>query len=156
MGLVFAQSSNLALSAVSVEQSGEASGVNNTIRQIGTSFGSAIIGAVILTTLASGLAGGVQNSTVIPVAAKPALATAVSQQASQVELGGVSKDQATKKLPPAMDRELTRIAHQASADASRKAIIYTGVFLLAALAVSSALPNVRDLEKRGRESAAAH
>jgi hypothetical protein len=55
-----------------------------------------------------------------------------------------------------MDRELTRIAHQASADASRKAIIYTGVFLLAALAVSSALPNVRDLEKRGRESAAAH
>ncbi|MEO8784771.1 MAG: DHA2 family efflux MFS transporter permease subunit [Candidatus Saccharimonadales bacterium] len=153
MGLVFAQSSNLALSAVSVEQSGEASGVNNTIRQIGTSFGSAIIGAVVLTTLASGLSTGVLNSSVIPVAAKPALAQQVSQQASNVELGGVGKDKATRQLSPQVTSELTRIAHQASSDGSRKAIAYTGVFLLAALAVSTALPNTHDLEKRGREGA---
>ena len=76
MGLVFAQSSNLALSAVPVKDSGEASGVNNTIRQVGTSFGSAIIGAVVLTTLAGGLSTGVLNSKVIPQDAKMALSSA--------------------------------------------------------------------------------
>lgn len=155
MGLVFAQASNLTLSAVSVEQAGEASGVNNTIRQIGTSFGSAIIGAVVLTTLASGLASGVTHSQVIPEQMKPALAESVAHQASNVELGGVGADGATHSLPAYIEAELTNIAHQASADASKKAMLYTAGFMLLALVVSSAMPNTRQLE-RSETPAAGH
>jgi EmrB/QacA subfamily drug resistance transporter len=147
MGLVMAQASNMTLSAVSVEQSGEASGVNNTIRQIGTSLGSAIIGAVVLTSLASGLTNGVKNSTVIPKHMKQAISESVSSQASGIELGGTESDKSTHKLPENIKSELTTIAHQASADSSKKAMLYTSFFMLVALAVSSFMPNTRQLEK---------
>jgi EmrB/QacA subfamily drug resistance transporter len=143
MGMVMAQASNITLSSVSVEQSGEASGVNNTLRQIGSSFGSAIIGAVVLTTLASGLAGGVVKSRVIPDAVKPQIAHAVSSQASNVELGGASTG--ANKLPIAVQKELERIAHQASAEASQKAMVYTGLFTFVGFLVSFALPNKKNL-----------
>jgi EmrB/QacA subfamily drug resistance transporter len=147
LGLVFAQASNLTLSAVSVEQSGEASGVNNTMRQVGSTFGSAIIGAVVLTTLASGLVKGVVNSPDIPAKLKPQLSSYVARDAVNASLGGVQLDGNTAaKLPADIGTVLTDIAHQASADASRKAMFYTGVFLLGAFAVSFALPNTRDLE----------
>lgn len=154
MGLVFAQASNMTLSAVSVEQSGEASGVNNTIRQIGTSFGSAIIGAVVLTSLASGLSAGVSNSQVIPDNMKSAIAESVSAQASSVELGGVESDSVTHSLPDNISAELTKIAHQASADASKRAMLYTAAFMLAAFAVSSLMPNTRQLEKSAKPAIA--
>lgn len=149
MGLVFAQASNLTLSAVSVKESGEASGVNNTLRQVGTSFGSAIIGAVVLTTMSSSLVAGVNNSTVIPDQYKPQISQTVSEQASNIELGGGNSN-GTQHLPPAMQAELTTVAHQASADATRQAMLYTGIFVIAAFAVSFALPNTKDLEKQGR------
>lgn len=147
MGLVFAQASNMTLSAVSVEQSGEASGVNNTIRQIGTSFGSAIIGAIVLTTLASSLNAGISNSQVIPANMKSAIVGTVGSQSSRVELEGIKSDSATKSLPDYIIEELTKISHQASADASKKAMLYTSIFMLVALLVSSRMPNTRQLEK---------
>lgn len=156
MGLVFAQASNLTLSAVPVSESGEASGINNTLRQVGSTFGSAIIGAVVLTTMASSLIGGVNESTVIPEQLKPQISQAVSEQASSIELGGEGSG-ATAQLPAPVQAELKTIANQASADSSQQAMLYTAVFMVAAFSVSFALPNVRDLEKRGKAApAAAH
>lgn len=152
MGLVFAQASNLTLSAVSVKEAGEASGVNNTLRQVGSTFGSAIIGAVVLTTMASSLAGGVSNSTTLPEAYKPQISSALAAQAASGGLDGVSNS-TTDKLSPEIQEELVNIGHQASADASRQAMLYTGIFMTAAFAVSFALPNTRDLEHHARNKA---
>jgi len=145
LGLVFAQASNMTLSAVPVDQAGEASGVNNTLRQVGASFGSAIIGAVVLATLATSLSSGVKNSPVIPDTIKPQLASAVSAQASNVELGG-GDTSATDKLPQHIKTELTHIAHQASADGSRKAMLYTAFFMFTAFLASFALPSQATME----------
>lgn len=155
MGMVMAQASNLTLSAVSVQQAGEASGVNNTVRQIGSTFGSALIGAVLLTALASNLSSGIQSSTVIPQAMKPQIAKSIAQSSANIELGGVNSDRKAAALPPAIDAELTKIAHEASAKGSSKAIMYTGIFGVVALAASTFLPNTHDLEERGRKSAIA-
>jgi EmrB/QacA subfamily drug resistance transporter len=154
MGLVMAQVSNLTLSAVSVEQSGEASGVNNTLRQVGSSFGSAIIGAVLLATLTSSLAGGINKSTVIPENQKAQLSQSVAQQAANVELGGVSSD-TTSKLDPAVDAELTNIVHTASADGSRKAILYTGLFAGVGFLIAFMLPNDMNLDRHAEASVSA-
>ncbi|HSX40159.1 MAG TPA: MFS transporter, partial [Candidatus Saccharimonadales bacterium] len=62
LGAVMAQISNLTLSAVSVQQAGEASGVNNTLRQVGATLGVAIIGSVLLLNITNNLQTGVQNS----------------------------------------------------------------------------------------------
>jgi EmrB/QacA subfamily drug resistance transporter len=146
LGLVMAQSSNMALSAVSVEQAGEASGVNNTLRQVGSSFGSAIIGAVLLTTLAGSLAKGVTSSSVIPDSAKPAIAAKVAAQASNVELSGVTPADSGNGSP-AVKKELSTIATQASADGARQAVIYTGAFIFVGFLLSFALPHTHDLEE---------
>lgn len=156
MGLVMAQASNLTLSAVPPDQSGEASGVNNTLRQVGSSFGSAIIGAVLLTTVAGSLAKGITNSPVIPARAKAALSAKVSSQASNVELSGVGTA-TSGSVSPAVTTELTSIANQASADGARQAMLYTGFFVFIGFLISFALPHTHDLEAAGRKApAAAH
>ncbi len=149
IGLVMAQASNLTLSAVSVEQAGEASGVNNTLRQVGSSLGSAIIGALLLTALVSRLAGGITQSSLIPAAQKPLLTASVSAQASNVELGGVNTDSQTNNLPLDIKQELNTVAVSASAKSSSQAILYTAGAITAAFVASFALPNIKDLE-RGR------
>lgn len=153
LGLVMAQASNLTLSAVSVEQAGEASGVNNTLRQVGSSFGSAIIGAVLLSTVATGLTHGISNSAVIPESMKPQISRSVVANASNVELGGSSQG-GTTALPVPFDDELKTIARQASADGSSQAILLTGVAVGMAFVASFLLPNRKDLERN--EPAAGH
>lgn len=157
MGLVMAQASNVTLSAVPVHQSGEASGVNNTLRQVGSSLGSAVIGAVLLTTLSSSLASGVTNSTVIPAQIKPVLAAKVAASASDVELSG-TQTKNTGQLSPAVQQELTTIAHQASADGARTAVLYMAGFIGIGFLISFALPHTHDLEERHNQKpvAAAH
>lgn len=146
MGLVMAQASNLTLSAVSVEQAGEASGVNSTLRQVGSSFGSAVIGAVLLTTLATSLSSGIKNSSVIPDQLKPTMASQVAAQASTVELSGTGQESQAQHLTLELQQELTTIAHQASSDGSQHAVIYMGVFIGLGFLASFRLPNIRDLE----------
>lgn len=147
MGTVMAQASNMTLSAVSVDLSGEASGVNNTLRQIGSSFGSAIIGAVLLTTVAGSLSTGITNSPVIPAESKVALAKKISASASDVELSGVQSDKNAKPVPPFIEKELTSIANQASADGARTAVVYMGAFIAVGFLISFALPYTHDLEE---------
>jgi predicted MFS family arabinose efflux permease len=157
LGLVMAQASNVSLSAVSVQQAGEASGVNSTMRQVGSTFGSAIIGAVLLTTIAGGLANGVEKSAVIPANMKPAIASAVAAKASDVELSGTDQTDKAENLPPSFGRELTSIAHQASADGARKAVLYTGGFIAIGFLASFALPHTHDLEAAAsKQPVAAH
>jgi EmrB/QacA subfamily drug resistance transporter len=146
IGLVMAQVSNLTLSAVSVQEAGEASGVNNTFRQIGSSFGSAIIGAALVATLTASLSSGVKASPVIPEAQKPAIAQAVSSAASSVEFGGVRQESA-HPLPPAVEQELSRIAKQASTDGSRRAIVFTTIFSFLGFLLAGLLPNVKNVER---------
>lgn len=156
MGLVMAQASNVTLSAVPVAESGEASGINNTLRQVGSSFGSAIIGAVLLTTLSTSLVSGVKDSQVIPEAVKAQLSESLSSNASNVELGGGDNKSAADSLPAPIKSELTQIAHEASAEGSRRAIAITGAFILLAAGVATMLPNTKDFEHKEAGPVAAH
>jgi EmrB/QacA subfamily drug resistance transporter len=151
-GLVMAQISNLTLSAVSIEEAGEASGVNNTLRQVGSSLGAAVIGAALVVSLGHGLSSGVLASDVIAQEQKPPLAASLSRQASEVELGG-NRDKSVQTLPATVQAELKRIAHEASAHASRQAILFNTAFALGALALTFLLPKSRDVERN--ESATA-
>lgn len=143
MGFGFSQLGNLTLSAISVEQSGEASGVNSTIRQIGSSFGSAIIGAALISTLTSSVVTRLQDSTVIPVQAKSAIIKQVKETGSNIEF---QKPDGETNIPPAIKKEITSSIHQATVDGNKVSIAFTGGFSLIALGFSSVLPNIKDLE----------
>ena len=63
VGLAIAQLSNLVLSDIPSDKSGQGSGATNTIRQLGASLGIALIGAVLFSTFQTAAAPLVQNST---------------------------------------------------------------------------------------------
>ncbi len=144
MGMVMAQISNMTLSAVSVEQAGEASGVNNTLRQVGSSLGSAILGAILLAAIVSGVSGGINSSQVIPDQAKPVLSQAIGQNASNAAFGG---DSHQGQVSPAVATELTRIGNQATVDAARKTALAMAAILLIAFLSALRLPYAKHLEK---------
>lgn len=151
IGLVMAQLNNMTISAVSPQEAGEASGVNNTMRQIGTSFGSAIIGAILLTSLGNNITSGINNSTIIPNIMKNEISTAVASQTSNVEFGGGAK--IPGKIPPVITNEIVQISHQATTDANRQAILYAALLNLLGFIVSFWLPKATNIEK---DSSAAH
>lgn len=145
MGLCFSQLTNISLSAVSVEEVGEASGVNNTLRQVGSSLGAAIVGTVLLTTLVSSLKTNIAASPVLPAESRNQIALEVSQQSSAVEFGEQIQSQA--KLTDEQHSEIKAIANQSTVTANRATLVYTIGFMTLALAFATQLPKSRKLDK---------
>ncbi|PYQ63805.1 MAG: hypothetical protein DMF53_09255 [Acidobacteria bacterium] len=137
MGLVQSQINNLTLSAVPVEEAGEASGITNTFRQVGSSLGAAIIGAVLLTAIVSDLQTVVQTSPQIPPAAKPGIDRTLRQQSSSLAFGAGGM---FDRLPPPLRDEMNHARRVATTDGNRKALLYGAGFVLLGLLVSTQLP----------------
>lgn len=153
MGFGFSQLSNLTLSAVSVQQSGEAAGVNNTLRQVGASFGSAIIGAALIATLTSSVVKKLETSPVIPIQSKSAVVAQVKEAGSNIEFQTADGH---SKLPAAIQAEIIKSTHEATVEGNKVALLFTGGFALMALAFSTLLPSIRDLETGETATANAH
>jgi EmrB/QacA subfamily drug resistance transporter len=147
MGMVMAQISNMTLSAVSVQQAGEASGVNNTMRQVGSSFGSAILGAVLLASLTSNLTTGLKASEVIPTQAKPLIVSAVSRNSSSVEFGGGTSD--AGQLPQPITDEIGKIGKEATVAAVKQTFYYSAGFAFLGFLAAFSLPNKKPAPRGG-------
>ncbi len=151
LGLVLAQISNVTLSAVSVQEAGEASGVSNTFRQLGATLGTAVIGALILSSISAGLIEGLQASTVIPDRLKGQISSAVEKQSSAVEFG--SGAALPGVVPQPIKDEITKVSHEAITDANRQALLLGAAIALLGLLASLWLPGGHNLE---REESVAH
>ena len=149
MGFGFSQLGNLTLSAVSVEQSGEASGVNNTLRQIGSSFGSAIIGAALISTLTNSIISDLQSSAVIPTTDKPQIIEKVKNQGSNIEFQQPRLD---SKTPPEIRKEILDTTHNATVKGNKVALAFTALFATIGLLFSTILPSIKDLESGQKAS----
>jgi EmrB/QacA subfamily drug resistance transporter len=144
MGMNMASLSNLTLSAVSPEQSGEASGVNNTLRQVGGTLGTAIVGAVLLTSVSTYMSDGIKNSSVIPEVAKAKIAAEAEKQSANVEFGGVDRVSGGIKGPIA--DEMIKITKQSITDANKDTLKYSIGFAVVALLAAMGLPKSKDIE----------
>ncbi|HSX58317.1 MAG TPA: MFS transporter [Candidatus Saccharimonadales bacterium] len=153
MGLVMGPASNLTLSAVSVQESGEAAGVNNTLRQLGSTLGAAIIGSVLLTALATNLTTGINSSQKIPEPLKQPLQVAIASQTSSVEFSGGAK--IDSRLPSSVAEEIVAIGHQATVDADKRALLFGAFFALLGFITALFIPGVRNVE-RGESASSGH
>ncbi|MEW6552764.1 MAG: MFS transporter [Actinomycetota bacterium] len=138
MGLMMGQIGNMTLSAVSVQQAGEASGVNNTFRQLGMTLGTAVIGAVLISSIAASLSSGVQASAVIPEPFKAQVDEAISEQVSNVEFGGGAE--LPDYIPQEISAEIVSISHDAVTKANRTALAFAAFFTFLAFLSSFILP----------------
>lgn len=145
MALVMSQINNMALSSVSVQEAGEASGVLNTLRQVGSTLGSAIIGSILLTSLSANLVSGVNKSTVIPESAKPQIAEAISTQTSNVEFEGGAE--LSEQLPPSIATEIKNIGHEATVKANKRTLGFGAFFALLGFLSSFFLPKTKIQDK---------
>jgi EmrB/QacA subfamily drug resistance transporter len=78
VGLAIGQLTNTVLATVPWQKAGIGSGINNTLRQVGSSFGVAVIGAVLVSVLVSVGKADLAANTVIPDSVKTALAQVLS------------------------------------------------------------------------------
>lgn len=145
MGFMMSQASNIAFSAVSVEEAGQVSGVNGTLRTVGQTLGSAVMGAVLLSVLTTNLVSGIQTSSVIPNEIKPTVSQAVSQQTSNIEFGS-GTTLANSRFPVVLTNEVTRISKQATVDATHTTLFIGIIFIILALLLSIKLPGGKNIE----------
>ncbi len=137
LGLVLSQINNLTLSSVPVQEAGEASGVTNTFRQVGSSLGAAIIGSILLTSIVGDLQGAIAHSARIPPAEKPAIDATLRQQSSSLAFGA---SRIFDRLAPQTRAEMDTERRVAVASGNRKALLYGAGFILLGLLVSTRLP----------------
>ncbi|OFW60475.1 MAG: hypothetical protein A2W01_09550 [Candidatus Solincola sediminis] len=138
LGMQFGQIGNLTISAVSVEQAGEAAGVNNTFRQLGATLGTAVIGAVLIASITSSISAGIKASSIIPEPFKAGVETAVKEQVSNVEFGGGAE--LPEGIPVEIGNEIIDISHKSVTQANRIALGFAGGATFLALLASLLLP----------------
>lgn len=102
-GLLASQLGNVIMSSVEPSQTSEAGGLQGTAQNLGSSLGTAIIGAILLASLANGFSERISDNSAIPSAARQQItATAdkgidivpVSSVQSAAEKGGLSASEA--------------------------------------------------------------
>ncbi|MBK8294216.1 MAG: MFS transporter [Solirubrobacterales bacterium] len=139
-GLVMSQLGNVVMSSVGESRSSEAGGVQGAALNLGSSLGTALIGAVLL----SGLATGFQEN----VAADPNITPAVKQQAAAKTEGGIAMvsipelETATKDLglPPDQVAAVSNSYGDAQIDALKKALFFASLFGFAGIWFARKLP----------------
>lgn len=134
IGLTFAQFTNLTLSAVPVNEAGEASGIFNTIRQMGVSFAIAITGTVLVAGIAANLVSGVAASPKLNASDRDAALRLLASNPADVEFGGTQT--LTKNLSTKPAAAVTAVAHKAISDSVRHALEYNFAFICIAFAAS--------------------
>jgi MFS family permease len=108
-GLLASQLGNIIMSAVASDKTSEAGGLQGTAQNLGSSLGTAIIGAVLLGSLATGFGERIVANPAVPPAAREQIVANAKQGIDIVPVGAVER--------AAMDGGLTRDqAHAVATD----------------------------------------
>lgn len=149
MGMMVSQASNLTLSAVHVSKTGEASGINATMRQLGSTLGTALIGSVFLSTVSSSVRSGLQTTSAIPQTIKQVISQKLGGDISAFEFGTPSD--VFGSVPTNIANAISSLAHQAIVDGARISLIYTTIMIVLALLLTAFIPNVTQAQMHAKE-----
>ncbi|TMD43687.1 MAG: DHA2 family efflux MFS transporter permease subunit [Chloroflexi bacterium] len=157
MGMTFAPLTTVAMRDVRPQMAGAASGVLNTVRQLGGSIGSAVIGAVLQNRLATELHDqAVAQSGQVPPAFRGQFVNGFSHAASSGFKVGVGQSGGVKLpagIPPAIVHTLQSLFKQVFDQAYTNAVRPTLVVSIVVLAVGAL--SCLAIEGRGKASARA-
>src|SRR5882672_851510 len=140
MGMTFAPMTTVAMRNISPRMAGAASGVLNTTRQVGAAVGSAIVGALLQNRLAITLHDqAVSHASALPAAYRDQFVKAFSSVASNgFQIGtGQNGAKLPAGLPPAVQQQLTALAHDVFVSAYIDAMKQTLVLPIAVLVLTA-------------------
>ena len=156
IGLFVAQIVNFTISQVSTDQQNEGSGSHNTFRELGSALGTAVIGAVLLTSFYSGLTDALLRGEQIEVTPQEREQLAVQLEDLVGAIAPEDGDRWLDSLSPDEQTQLVRIVDPPQIDSMRTALSWTASFVLVGVLVGTFLPGRKkqDVEVSGIPKAA--
>jgi hypothetical protein len=138
-GLLLAQITNITLSAVPKEENNEASGLNFTFRQLGASLGTAVIGAVLLTLMSTGVVSGMLDAKGISATNTEIKQYTVALEDALATMTDAQKAETLSALPPETQQSLLEIYFSSWIEAEKSDLLVIIAVIVLGMLVSSFL-----------------
>jgi EmrB/QacA subfamily drug resistance transporter len=157
MGLIVSQLGNVVQSSVGDEDRSEAGGLQNTAQQLGSSLGTAFLGAVVITSLIGAFSANVEANPKLESAVKEQVRVKLDSSVSYVAADEVEASAQKQGVSPAGVQELVGNYEDAQLRALKTAFLFAAGLVLAALLTTRNLPARRFDEQQppGEPAAAA-
>ena len=140
LGLLASQVGNVIMSSVEPARGGEAGGLQGTSLNLGASLGVALVGSILLATLASNFTTGVQGNPSLPDSVKQQVTVAADAGVNFVTTEQVEQAAQKAGLPADQTAEVVATYSDAQLGALRAGLAFLAIFALLALAWVRRLP----------------
>jgi EmrB/QacA subfamily drug resistance transporter len=140
MGAMASQLGNVIVSSAPVERGSEVGGLQYTAQNLGSSLGTALVGAVVISSLATLTVEGIQASSALPQPTKQSLTAALGSGVEFVSDADVEAALTEAGLPPPERGAAGEVYATARLDALRNGMVALSVFVLVALFLAARLP----------------
>ncbi|NYD68829.1 MFS transporter [Agromyces atrinae] len=140
LGLLASQLGNVNMSSVGENETSEVGGLQGVFQNLGSSLGTALIGSVLIASLAGSFAAGVQSSD-LPSAAKSAVSSATSAGVEIVPVAGVDAIVTKAGLSEDDAATLTTIYADSQVSSLRVSFVVIVLLALVSLVLSRNLPS---------------
>jgi MFS family permease len=147
-GLLASQLGNIIMSAVAPDQTSEAGGLQGTAQNLGSSLGTAIIGAVLLGSLATGFSDAISANADIPAATRETIVANVKEGIDIVPVATVEQAAVESGLPADQAKVIADDYGDAQLDALRLALGAVALCALLSLGVTRKLPSTAPAERQ--------
>ncbi|MCC2032717.1 MFS transporter [Microbacterium allomyrinae] len=139
-GLLASQLGNVNMSAVSKDDTSEVGGLQGTFQNLGSSFGTAIVGSMFILLLTSGFSTAVQSSEAIPDDVKQQVAEATSVGAPIISRAQAETALLDAGVAPDAADEIATLYADEQLGALRQALFLVFALTLIAIVLARGLP----------------
>jgi MFS family permease len=148
MGLIVSQLGNVVQSSVSDRERSEAGGLQNTAQQLGSSLGTALLGAIVISGLLAAFSGKVADHPELSQGVKERIEVQLSAGGSFVAAQEVQASAEQAGLPPGEVEALVESYEEAQLSSLKLAFLVAGFLVVAAFLATGRLP-ARRFEELG-------
>lgn len=140
IGALASQLGAVTVSAVPDSQSPEVGGLQNTVTNLGASLGTALVGAVLIATLTTGLVRGVQASSAIPADVKTQATTQLSTGVPFTSDSDLKAQLDKANVPAAQAGAVLQANSDARLTALRTSLLIVALFAVVAMFCTGMIP----------------
>jgi MFS family permease len=153
MGLIVSQLGNVVQSAVGDDDRSEAGGLQNTAAQLGSSLGTALLGAIVISGLILAFSQNIADNPEISGDVRGQIETRIAAGASFVPAAQVEASATEAGVPPATVTAIVGDYEDAQIAALKTAFLCAAALVLASFFVTRGLPTKRFDELAGEDAA---
>ena len=142
IGALASQLGAITVSAVSDADSAEVGGIQNTVTNFGAALGTALVGAVLISSLTTGLLHGVETNTAIPASVKTTATVQMAGGVPFVSDTDLRRDLADASVPQARRTPSSQENSTARLAALRDALWVVALVAAGALFFTGLIPKI--------------